>query len=146
MKANGEVRLRSVLSSRIDGICDTPLIFSTLLASKRMASSLLLFSSFSSTDDICVPRKVDMMAGGASLAPRRWAFVALMIEAFNNPLCLYTAAMAFTRKVMNCRFSPAVLPGPKRFTPVSVPSDQLLCLPDPLIPLKGFSCSSTRKL
>ena len=39
---------------------------------------------------------------------------------------------------MNCRFSEAVLPVPKRFTPVSVPSDQLLCLPEPLIPFEGF--------
>ena len=67
-----------------------------------------------------------------------------MIDAFSRPLCLYTAEMALTRNVMNCKFSEAVLPGPSRFTPVSVPSDQLLCLPEPLIPLKGFSWSSTR--
>ena len=146
VNANGEVRLRSVLSSSSVGICEIPLILNTFLASKRIASSPLLAASLSSTADTCVPRKVEMIAGGASLAPRRCAFVALMIAALSRPLCLCTAEMAFTRKVMNCRFSEAVLPGPSRFTPVSVPSDQLLCLPEPLIPLKGLSCSSTRNL
>ena len=54
--------------------------------------------------------------------------------------------MTLTRKVMNWRFSEGVLPGPSRLTPVSVPSDQLLCLPEPLTPLKGFSWSRMRKL
>ena len=34
-----------------------------------------------------------------------------------------------------------VLPGENRFSPVSVESDQLTCLPEPLTPAKGFSCS-----
>ena len=38
-----------------------------------------------------------------------------------------------------------VLPGAWSRIPVSVPGDGLLCLPLPLTPLKGFSCSSTRK-
>ena len=32
-----------------------------------------------------------------------------------------------------------------RAVPLSVPSDQLLCLPEPFMPLKGFSWSSTLK-
>jgi hypothetical protein len=35
--------------------------------------------------------------------------------------------------------------GSSRFTPVSVASDQLTCLPEPLIPAKGFSCSRQAK-
>ena len=88
VKANGEVRLRSVLSSSSVGMCEMPLILKTFLASKRIASSPLLAASLSSTAETCVPRKVEMMAGGASLAPRRWAFVALMIDAFSRPLNL----------------------------------------------------------
>ena len=88
VKANGEVRLRSVLSKSSVGICEMPLILKTFFASKRMASSLFDAASLSSTAETCVPRKVEMMAGGASFAPRRWAFVALMIEAFSSPLCL----------------------------------------------------------
>ena len=32
--------------------------------------------------------------------------------------------------------------GSSRLTPVSVDIDQLLCLPEPLTPANGFSCSS----
>ena len=71
VKANGEVRLRSVLSSSSVGMCEMPLILKTFLASKRMASSPFEAASLSSTAETCVPRKVEMMAGGASLAPRR---------------------------------------------------------------------------
>ena len=39
----------------------------------------------------------------------------------------------------------ASLPGANRGTPVSVPSDQLLCFPEPLTPAKGFSWKSTTK-
>ena len=42
-------------------------------------------------------------------------------------------------------WSSAFYPGPARLTPVSVAILQLLCLPLPLIPAKGFSCKSTPK-
>ena len=38
-------------------------------------------------------------------------------------------------------FSCGVLPGSSRLSPVSVPIDQLLCLPEPLTPANGFSWS-----
>ena len=41
----------------------------------------------------------------------------------------------------NCAFSRGDSPGSSRFTPVLVDIDQLLCLPEPFTPLKGFSCS-----
>jgi len=87
VKAKGEVRLRSVLSSISVGMCEMPLILNMFFAEKVMAASLRLASSFSSTAEICAPRKVEMIAGGASLAPSRWALVALMIEALSRPLC-----------------------------------------------------------
>ena len=34
-----------------------------------------------------------------------------------------------------------VSPGPSRLLPNSSDSDQLLCLPEPLTPANGFSCS-----
>ena len=55
----------------LDCETSTPLILKTFLASKRMASSPFDAASLSSTADTCVPRKVEMMAGGASLAPSR---------------------------------------------------------------------------
>ena len=46
------------------------------------------FSMWSSSSLTCLPRNDETMAGGASLAPRRWALVADMMLAFSNPLCL----------------------------------------------------------
>ena len=108
-------------------------------------SSVSLFSKCSNTCESCEPRKLEMIAGGASLAPKRCALVALEMLAFNKALCVYTAFNTFTMKVTKRRLSSGVLPGPIKRIPVSVPSDQLLCLPDPFTPLNGFSCSNTRK-
>ncbi|CCX52925.1 uncharacterized protein BN689_00943 [Alistipes sp. CAG:514] len=85
------------------------------------------------------------MAGGASLAPRRCALVAVAMEAFRRALCFCTAASTFTKKVTNCRLPLASLPGARSIVPVSVPSDQLLCFPEPLTPAKGFSWRRTTK-
>src|SRR5215217_2858052 len=54
--------------------------------------------------------------------------------------------MVFTKNVKNIRLFLGVLPGDNRFLPVLVIIDQLLCLPEPLIPAYGFSCSKTWKL
>ena len=143
VKANGEVRLRSVLSISSSGICGMS-SFIPCLPPKAISSSVELSSMWSSTLLNWLPKKEEMMAGGASLAPRRCALVALMIEAFSNPLWRYTAIRVLTMNVMKRRFSSGVFPGAISSVPVSVPSDQLLCLPEPLTPLNGFSCSSTR--
>ena len=87
VKANGEVRFRSVLSRRISGICDRPSCICSLPA-KLISSSLVLFSSLSRISESCVPRNIEMIAGGASLAPRRCWLVAEEIEALRRPLCL----------------------------------------------------------
>ena len=43
------------------------------------------------------------------------------------------------KNVKKRRLVLGLFPGFNKFTPVLVPSDQLLCLPDPLTPAKGFS-------
>ena len=53
--------------------------------------------------------------------------------------------MTAVRNSRNCAFEEGVLPGSSRFSPLSVESDQLLCLPEPLTPAKGFSCSRQTK-
>ena len=85
VKAKGEVRLRSVLSINNSGICGIS-SFIPCLPLRLIKLSFVLFSIWSNTCDNCFPRKEDMIAGGASLAPKRWALVALEIEAFSNPL------------------------------------------------------------
>ena len=138
VKANGEVRLRSVLSiisSGISGISSSI----PFLPARAKSSSLSAFSIWSSRSVNCLPRNEEMMAGGASLAPRRCALVALMIEAFSSPLCLYTPIRVSTMKTTKRRLSSGVLPAAWSSTPVSVQRLQLLCLPEPLTPANGFS-------
>ena len=144
VNANGDVRLRSVLSMSSSGISG--------MSSFRPCLPATLKSSSLFDDSMCprisvswCPRNDEMMAGGASLAPRRCAFVALMMLALSSPLCLYTAMRVSTMKTMKRRLSSGVLPGPCRSMPLSVARLQLLCLPEPLTPAKGFSCRSTRK-
>ena len=59
--------------------------------------------------------------------------------------CTETAIKLSTRKVTKRRLSSGVLPGPCNSTPVSVERLQLLCLPLPFTPPKGFSCNRQRK-
>ena len=56
-------------------------------------------------------------------------------------LYLATARMTATVKTRNWALSCGLSPGFSRFSPVSVDIDQLLCLPEPLMPANGFSCS-----
>ena len=87
VKAKGDVRLRSVLSisnSGISGISICKPVFPVRLK----IFSLSAFSICSRRSLICFPRKEEMIAGGASLAPRRWSLVALITDAFRSPLCL----------------------------------------------------------
>ena len=67
VKANGDVRLRSVASRGKSGSVLTPISivppFFELLAPPASICSITSVS--------CSPRKIEMIAGGASLAPRR---------------------------------------------------------------------------
>ena len=66
----------------------------------------------------------------------------IRVEFDDEPTPLMNAASTSR----NTAFWLGVLPGEKRFLPVSVESDQLTCLPEPLTPAKGFSCSRHTRL
>ena len=70
VKAKGDVRLRSVVSSRISGIRPMP-SFRVVFSSAVILLLLACLAISSRMDESWRPRKMDRMAGGASLAPRR---------------------------------------------------------------------------
>ena len=130
VKANGEVRLRSppcIGSGGSTGV-PSPRNEPGVAGSPSPASivSKILRSS--------APRKIEMIAGGASLAPRRWSWPMPATLARSSAWWWLTAAMTAAQKNRNWMFSCGVSPGSSRFRPVSVPIDQLLCLPEPLTP------------
>ena len=85
VKAKGLVRLRSVLSTMRSGIWGMSISMPCLPF--RLNSSFLSDCSMWLSSSVSwVPRNDEMMAGGASLPPRRWALVALMMLAFSRPL------------------------------------------------------------
>jgi len=51
--------------------------------------------------------------------------------------------MMAIRNARNWALACGSLPGSSRFSPSSVAIDQLLCLPDPLMPANGFSWMSS---
>ncbi len=75
-----------------------------------------------------------MIAGGASLAPRRWSLPELPQVARMMSAWVSTALTRAERKTRNWALSSGVCPGSSRLMPSSVESDQLLCLPLPLTP------------
>jgi hypothetical protein len=85
------------------------------------------------------PRKIEMMAGGASLAPSRWSLVAEATEARRSPAYLCTARITAAQNTRNCAFSCGVSPGTSRLPSSALPREKLTCLPDPLTPSNGFS-------
>ena len=142
VKAKGDVRLRSVLSissSGMAGISSLNDFFPLILKASSSA-----FSTCSRRSVTVRPRNDDMMAGGASLAPSRWAFEALIILAFSSPLWSSTAFRVSTVKTTKRKLSSGVFPGACSSTPVLVARLQLLCFPLPFTPLKGFSCNRQR--
>ena len=72
-----------------------------------------------------------------------WASVMAALATLTRSSSGYfaTARITATQKTRNCMFSCGVSPGFSRFSPRSVAMLQLLCLPLPLMPAKGFSCS-----
>src|SRR4026208_2578040 len=137
VNAKGDVRLRS---PECRGSCGS------VLAPRASTPPLLgrlgrPASTCSRMSDSIFPRKIEMIAGGASLAPRRWALAADAMEARSRSAWTSTARMVATRNTRNCMLVWVSSWGSSRLTPVSVDIDQLLCLPEPLTPAKGFSCS-----
>jgi hypothetical protein len=100
------------------------------------------------------PRKIETIAGGASLAPRRWSLPASAMLARIRSAWALTARMTATRNARNWALACGSSPGSRRLAPSSVAIDQLLCLPEPLIPANGFSwmrnirpcCAASRRI
>ena len=80
VKANGDVRFRSVVSRRNFGKAGTPNIISVFLTPPKDVS----FSIASKTPVSSSPRKTETMAGGASFAPKRWSLPAVATEDLNR--------------------------------------------------------------
>ena len=80
-----------------------------------------------------------MMAGGASFAPSRWSLLADATEALRRPPYLCTDRMTAAQNTRNWALAWGVSPGRRRLPWVELPSEKFTCLPDPLIPSKGFS-------
>ncbi len=110
VKANGEVRLRSPPCIGSFG--------STVAPSSRKEAGVLGSPSpvaiASNTFSSSPPRKIEMIAGGASLAPRRWSWPMLATEARSSPWCLFTAWITAAQKKRKWMLSAGVSPGSSR--------------------------------
>ena len=135
VNANGLVRLRSPGSVGSTGSVSTPII-SVPFSFEFVAPPLAIWSN---TSVSWSPRKIEMIAGGASLAPRRWSLVAEATEARSSPPYLCTARMTAAQNTRNWALSCGVSPGSSRLPSVALPSEKLTCLPEPLTPANGFS-------
>ena len=141
VNANGDVRLRSVLSSNICGIL--PISSFNSFFTDGFTLPLLSLASISSSIFVnCVPKNTEMIDGGASFAPNLCSLPDDAMLALNKSACSCTALTVTIMKVRNCKFALGVCPGEYN-EPTLLLSDQLLCLPEPLIPAKGFSCNNT---
>src|SRR5664279_2169883 len=97
VKANGEVLFLSVASLISAGSVVTP-IFISALVEDDFAFPATIWSRMSAS---CSPRKIEIIAGGASLAPRRWSLPALAHEQRRSPAYVSTALMVAIRNVRN---------------------------------------------
>ena len=98
VKANGEVRLRSVLSLGNFGSTLTPISRSCFsLAQYSFSSSKALTIADSSS-----PRNMEIIAGGASFAPRRWSLPADATEMRSKSAYSSTALITAVRISINC--------------------------------------------
>ena len=91
------------------------------------------------------PRYVDMTAGGASMAPRRKSLPGDAIARRIKSPCLSmaeTMADMTSGKISGLPVTELTCFGFIKLRPSEVPMDQLLCLPEPLMPANGFSCRS----
>ena len=137
VKANGDVRLRSVASFMKSGSVLTPV-------SKRSPDKLWVavpvLTSCSITSSSCSPKNTDKIAGGASFAPSLWSFPTSAADALRRAACLSVARRIHVSTSRNWMFSCGVSPGSNKLIPSSVVSDQLSCFPEPFTPANGFSC------
>ena len=137
VKAMGEVRFRSVLSCGMGGSMSMPTCRVFFPVSWYSFPRMMDCTTPSSSS----PRKMERMAGGASWAPSRWSLPALATVVLRVSWYSSTPFTKAARKRRKRAFRAGVDPGLKRFSPPSVPRDQLSCLPLPFTPAKGFSWS-----
>ncbi len=83
VKANGEVLFLSVLSNNTSGILPTTFNFKSVFSSGDNFP-LVTPSNSANTFVNCWPIKTEIIAGGASFAPKRWSLLAEAIAALNN--------------------------------------------------------------
>ena len=107
VKANGEVRLRSPPCIGSGGSTGVPRPRTPFSVDPSPLPDAIASNAFSSS----APRKIEMIAGGASFAPRRWSWPALATDARSSAWCLFTAAMTAAQKNRNRRFSCGVVAG-----------------------------------
>ena len=135
VKANGLVRLRSPASLVRSGSVSTPMM-SVPFSLEWVAPPL---ATWSKTSASWSPRKMEMIAGGASLAPSRWSLLAEATEARSRPPCRCTIRITAAQNTRNCALSWGVSPGTSSEPNPLLPMEKLTCLPEPLTPSKGFS-------
>ena len=137
VNANVLVRFLSVGTRWRLGRDDTP---SWIAESK---SGLLLSPAMKRSTDwsMSSPRYTLTMAGGASFAPSRWSLPTPLMATLIRSACLSIARMVAARNSMNSALPSGLSPGLSREGNALLPTLQLLCLPLPLTPLNGFSCS-----
>ena len=145
VKAKGDVRFWSVLSSRISGILPITFNFKSVFSCGDNFPSETC-SRLLSTAVNCSPINTEIIGSGASSVPNRNSLLAETILARSSDSWFRTATIVLIKKVRNCRLFIGVFPGLNKLTPELVFKDQLLCFPEPLIPAKGFSCKRTMKL
>ena len=138
MNAKGDVLFLSVGSFSSTG---SFLIPNSSVPDERLEVALPFLRICSTISPTWSPRYIEIIAGGASLAPNLWSLPVFDAASLNNTACLSTAAIVQASTNWNNLFSSGFLPGLNKLIPSSVVSDQLLCLPEPLIPSNGFSCN-----
>ena len=94
VNANGEVRLRSPPCFGSAGSIEAPSSRSDFGVAASSEPDSIASKTFSSS----APRKIEMIAGGASLAPRRWSWPATAIDARSSAWCLLTALITAAQK------------------------------------------------
>ena len=98
VKAKGEVLFLSVASFTKSGSVDTPVAsFSPFLALAATPVSTSCFTTSSS----CSPRKMEIMTGGASLAPNLLSFPTSAADWRSRSACVSTAFMIQARTSRN---------------------------------------------
>ena len=138
VKATGEVRLRSVVSCGMEGSTSTPMrsvlrsvVGIVALTDDGVDDALQLVAEEDGDDGrrrFLRAETVIVAREGDGAAQQLLILVHALDEGGEEEQELRRSGWAFCR-------------GRSRFSPVSVESDQLSCLPEPLTPAKGFSCS-----